>query len=106
MGAELEYGKVYKVVLLPPEELKGAVDSHILVDGLGRLHEWYSRYFNAVGYLTLHDKSLPDRCVVEWPEGLGGDGDDWRYPIEAFKVLGEVDLSAVDGLSLARYIIY
>lgn len=102
----MEYGKVYKVVLLPPKELKGAVDSYILVDNLGRLETWFSNYFGAVGYMTLYSDVHTDLCMVEWPEGLGGDGDCWCYPVKAFKVLGEVDLSAVDGLELARHIIF
>lgn len=106
MCVQLEFGKVYKVRLLPPKELSEVIDRDLLLDGLGRVRIWYSEYFGAVGYLTLHLKDRPNRCIVEWPEGLGGDGEHWRYPVKAFKVLGEVDLSAVDGLELARYIIF
>lgn len=103
MGVELEsgleYGKVYKVRLLPLEGLKSITTINVEAG-------WYQGNAHAVGYLTLHLPDKPTRSIVIWPKELGGDGEVWRYPVSVFKVLGEVNLDAVNGTELVRHIIF
>lgn len=94
MSLTMEFGKVYKVRLLPASVLLREFDE----DGTS---VWINQYWGgSVGYAFLTTESA---SLAVWPKELGGDDDSWCYHPEMFKVLGEVDREVLVGTKLEGY---